>query len=53
MKTRYNDYNDIKNLREKMQTNEVVLLKGKKYDTLVGKGLQLKINRQYVMTSDL
>lgn len=44
MKTRYNDYNDIKNLREKMQTNEVVLLKGKKYDTLVGKGLQLKIN---------
>lgn len=44
MKTRYNDYNDIKNLKEKMQTNEVVLLKGKKYDTLVGKGLQLKIN---------
>ena len=44
MKTRYNEYNDIKNLREKMQTNEVVLLKGKKYDTLVGKGLKLKIN---------
>lgn len=44
MKTRYNDHNDIENLKEKMQTNEVVLLKGKKYDTLVGKGLQLKIN---------
>ncbi len=44
MKTRYSDHNDIENLKEKIQTNEVVLLKGKKYDTLVGKGLQLKIN---------
>ena len=44
MNTRYNDYNNIENLKERMQTNEVVLLKGKKYDTLVGKGLQLKIN---------
>lgn len=44
MNTRYNDHNDIESLKEKIQTNEVVLLKGKKYDTLVGKGLQLKIN---------
>lgn len=44
MKTRYSDHNDIENLKEKIKTNEVVLLKGKKYDTLVGKGLQLKIN---------
>jgi phosphomethylpyrimidine synthase len=44
MKLRYNDYKDIKKLKERIQTNEVVLLKGKKYDTLVGKGLQLKIN---------
>ena len=44
MKIRYDDYYDIKNLKERMQTNEIVLLKGKKYDTLVGKDLQLKIN---------
>lgn len=44
MKTRYSDHNDIESLNAKMQTNEVVLLKGKKYDTLIGKGLQLKIN---------
>lgn len=37
MKIRYDDYYDIKNLKERMQTNEIVLLKGKKYDTLVGK----------------
>lgn len=44
MKNRYNEYSDIENLKEKIQTNEIVLLKGKQYDTLVGKGLQLKIN---------
>lgn len=44
MKIRYDDYYDIKNLKERMQTNEIVLLKGQKYDTLVGKDLQLKIN---------
>ncbi len=44
MKTRYNDFNDIENLKKMIQANEVILLKGEKYDTLVGKGLQLKIN---------
>lgn len=31
-------------LQRRIQNNEVVLLKGNRYDTLVGKGLQLKIN---------
>ena len=44
MKTRYNEYNDIHNLKKRIQDNEVVFLKGKRFDTLAGKGLQLKIN---------
>ena len=44
MKTRYNEYNDIDNLKKRIQDNEVVFLKGKRFDTLAGKGLQLKIN---------
>lgn len=44
MITRYDECCDNKNLKDKMRTNEVVLLKGKKYDTLVGKDLRLKIN---------
>lgn len=43
MKIRYNE-NNIEGLEEKIKTNEIVLLTGKKYDTYVGKGLQLKIN---------
>lgn len=44
MKTRYNEYNDINILKKRMQDNEVVFLKGNRFDTLAGKGLQLKIN---------
>ena len=44
MKTRYNEYNDIDNLKKRIQDNEVVFLKGKRFDTLAGKGLHLKIN---------
>lgn len=44
MKTRYNEYNDIDNLKKRIQDNEVIFLKGKRFDTLAGKGLQLKIN---------
>lgn len=38
MKTRYNDHNDIENLKEKVQANESVLLKGKNMIRLWGKG---------------
>lgn len=44
MKTRYNEYNNIDDLKKRIQDNEVVFLKGKRFDTLAGKGLQLKIN---------
>lgn len=44
MKTRYNEYNDINILKKRIQDNEVVFLKGNRFDTLAGKGLQLKIN---------
>ncbi|EOS72680.1 phosphomethylpyrimidine synthase ThiC [Roseburia sp. 1XD42-69] len=44
MKTRYNEYNDIDILKKRIQDNEVVFLKGNRFDTLAGKGLQLKIN---------
>ena len=44
MKKRYNEYNNIDNLKKRIQDNEVVFLKGKRFDTLAGKGLQLKIN---------
>ena len=44
MMTRYNEYGIVEELEKMIYANEVVLLKGKKYDTLVGKGLQLKIN---------
>lgn len=44
MKTRYNEYNDIDILKKKIQDNEVVFLKGNRFDTHAGKGLQLKIN---------
>lgn len=44
MMTRYDEKSIIENLEEKIQANEVVLLPGRRYDTLVGKGLQLKIN---------
>lgn len=44
MKTRYNEYDDIDILKKRIQDNEVIFLKGNRFDTLVGKGLQLKIN---------
>lgn len=44
MKTKYNEYNDIDILKKRIQDNEVVFLKGNRFDTLAGKGLQLKIN---------
>lgn len=44
MMTRYNENSLVENLGKMVQANEVVLLRGKRYDTLVGKGLQLKIN---------
>ena len=44
MNTRYNEYNDIDILKKRIQDNEVVFLKGNRFDTLAGKGLQLKIN---------
>jgi len=44
MKTRYNEYTNIDDLKKRIQDNEVVFLKGKRFDTLAGKGLQLKIN---------
>lgn len=44
MKTRYNEYNDIDILKKRIQDNEVVFLKGNRFDTLAGKGLRLKIN---------
>ena len=44
MMTRYNEDGIIEDLEKMGQANEIVLLRGNRYDTLVGKGLQLKIN---------
>lgn len=44
MNARYQEIVSKEVLEERMLNNEVVFLKGKKYDTIVGKGLQLKIN---------
>lgn len=42
--TRYKENVPIDVLKKRIQDNEIIFLKGNKYDTLVGKGLQLKIN---------
>lgn len=52
MKTRYNEYNDIDNLKKRIQDNEVIFLKGKRFDTLAGKGLQLKINNSVGLSDE-
>lgn len=44
MNTRHKENIETGILEERLENNEVVFLKGKKYDTIIGKGLQLKIN---------
>lgn len=44
MRLRYRDHTYVSDLEKKIQANEVICLKGRKYDTFVGKDLQIKIN---------
>lgn len=44
MNIRYKENIKSEELEERIRNNEIIFLKGANYDTLVGKGLQLKIN---------
>lgn len=44
MKIRYDEYDGKEDLKKSIGNNEIIILRGNKYDTLVGKNLRLKIN---------